>query len=141
MYAFLADLVTLIHFAYVSAVVVGQLLTAHPGTWSGSEPISYTYQWQLCNNKGESCTNIAEATGLTLGLLNLELNKTVDVVVTATASLGVTLPNFVVAPLLQLAFGLWLKVLPVGGYAEGAPENLVLPIVVLAATVGTPFKS
>ena len=57
----------------------------------------------------------------------------VDVVVTATASLGVTLPNFVVAPLLQLAFGLWLKVLPVGGYAEGAPRNLVLPILVLAA--------
>jgi len=57
----------------------------------------------------------------------------VDVVVTATASLGVTLPNFVVAPLLQLAFGLWLKWLPVGGYAEGAPRNLVLPILVLAA--------
>jgi oligopeptide transport system permease protein len=56
-----------------------------------------------------------------------------DVVVTATASLGVTLPNFVVAPLLQLALGLWLNVLPVGGYAEGAPLNLVLPIVVLAA--------
>src|SRR5271156_1036341 len=56
-----------------------------------------------------------------------------DVAVTATASLGVTLPNFVVAPLLQLAFGLWLRVLPVGGYAEGALEIWALPIVVLAA--------
>jgi oligopeptide transport system permease protein len=57
----------------------------------------------------------------------------VDTIVTATASLGVTLPNFVVAPLLQLVFGLGLKILPVGGYGEGAPRNLVLPVLVLAA--------
>jgi oligopeptide transport system permease protein len=64
-----------------------------------------------------------------------------DVVVTATASLGVTLPNFVVAPLLQLAFGLWLKWLPVGGYAEGAPRNLVLPILVLAAPASRTLRA
>jgi oligopeptide transport system permease protein len=60
-------------------------------------------------------------------------NSASDLVVTAGASLGVTLPNFVVAPLLQLLFGLWLKWLPVGGYDEGAPRNLILPILVLAA--------
>ena len=47
-----------------------------------------------------------------------------DAAVTAAASLGVTLPNFVVAPLLQLVFGLWLKMLPVGGYGDGAARNL-----------------
>jgi oligopeptide transport system permease protein len=57
----------------------------------------------------------------------------VDHVVTAAASLGVTLPNFVIAPLLQLTFGLGLKILPVGGYGEGAARNLVLPVLVLAA--------
>jgi oligopeptide transport system permease protein len=56
-----------------------------------------------------------------------------DAAVTAAASLGVTLPNFVVAPLLQLVFGLWLNILPVGGYGEGAARNLVLPVIVLAA--------
>jgi oligopeptide transport system permease protein len=57
----------------------------------------------------------------------------IDTIVTATASLGVTIPNFVVAPLLQLVFGLGLKLLPAGGWGDGAPRNLVLPIVVLAA--------
>ena len=56
-----------------------------------------------------------------------------DVAVTAAASLGVTLPNFVVAPMLQLVFALWLKMLPVGGYGDGAARNLVLPVIVLAA--------
>ena len=56
-----------------------------------------------------------------------------DTAVTAAASLGVTLPNFVVAPLLQLVFGLWLRRLPVGGYGDGGVRNLVLPVIVLAA--------
>jgi len=56
-----------------------------------------------------------------------------DAAVTAAASLGVTLPNFVVAPLLQLIFGLWLRLLPVGGYGDGAARNLILPVIVLAA--------
>ena len=56
-----------------------------------------------------------------------------DVAVTAAASLGVTLPNFVVAPMLQLVFALWLKMLPAGGYGDGAARNLVLPVIVLAA--------
>ena len=60
-------------------------------------------------------------------------NSAPDLIVTANASLGVTLPNFVVAPLLQLVFGLWLKMLPVGGWGDGAPSHLVLPVLVLAA--------
>jgi oligopeptide transport system permease protein len=56
-----------------------------------------------------------------------------DTAVTAAASLGVTLPNFVVAPLLQLVFGLWLNMLPVGGFGDGAARNLILPVIVLAA--------
>src|SRR5271170_3578556 len=83
---------------------------------------------------GATALALAVVVGSAAGAFAASRARTVlDVVVTATASIGVTLPNFVVAPLLQLAFGLWLKVLPVGGYAEGAPRNLVLPIVVLAA--------
>jgi oligopeptide transport system permease protein len=60
-------------------------------------------------------------------------NSAADTAVTAAASLGVTLPNFVVAPMLQLVFGLWLRILPVGGYGDGAAQNLILPVIVLAA--------
>jgi oligopeptide transport system permease protein len=48
------------------------------------------------------------------------------------ASVGVTIPSFVVAPLLQLIFGLSLKWLPVGGWGDGAPAFVILPIVTLA---------
>jgi oligopeptide transport system permease protein len=50
----------------------------------------------------------------------------------SAASVGVTIPSFVIAPLLQLIFGLSLKWLPVGGWGDGAPAFVVLPIVTLA---------
>jgi oligopeptide transport system permease protein len=60
----------------------------------------------------------------------LNQNSTTDYLVMATAMTGITVPNFVVAPMLTLIFGLWLAWLPVGGWAR--PANAVLPIVALA---------
>jgi len=45
---------------------------------------------------------------------------------------GIAVPVFVVAPLLQLGFGLALHALPVGGWNDGAWQNQVLPVVTLA---------
>ncbi len=59
--------------------------------------------------------------------------EALDRIVTTAASLGVVAPNFVLAPLAQLVFGLWLGWLPVGGWNGGAPANLVLPVLILAA--------
>ncbi len=56
-----------------------------------------------------------------------------DTLVTGAASLGVTVPSFVLAPVLQIVFGLGLRWLPVGGWGDGAPSHLVLPVLVLAA--------
>ncbi len=66
----------------------GEMLSAQPGLWLGSEPISYTYQWQRCDAKGEECTNIHEATGETYVLGEADLESTIRVVVTAKNSLG-----------------------------------------------------
>ena len=52
--------------------------------------------------------------------------------VTALALVGLALPNFVIAPLLQVFFGLDLRWLPVGGWEDGAWRHQVLPVVVLA---------
>ena len=41
----------------------GEKLTASSGSWAGTEPIEYAYQWQSCNGSGEGCSeNISGAT-------------------------------------------------------------------------------
>ncbi len=52
--------------------------------------------------------------------------------VDAAALFGIVLPVFVIAPVLQLAFGLTLHILPVGGWNEGAWQNQILPVATLA---------
>ena len=52
--------------------------------------------------------------------------------VDAAAFIGFLLPPFVIAPLLQLFFGLTLHALPVGGWNDGAWKNQVLPAATLA---------
>jgi oligopeptide transport system permease protein len=52
--------------------------------------------------------------------------------VDGAAIFGIVLPVFVIAPLLQLAFGLTLHALPVGGWNGGAWQNQILPVTTLA---------
>ena len=40
---------------------VGQTLTVDNGSWKGTTPLTYTYQWQRCTSSG-TCTNISGAT-------------------------------------------------------------------------------
>ena len=61
----------------------------------------------------------------------LRPNTFVDRFLMSSILIGVTLPNFVLAPVLILVFALKLGWLPVAGWGE--PSNLVLPAVVLAA--------
>ncbi len=62
----------------------------------------------------------------------LRQNRGTDVAVMATATFGITVPNFVVAPLLTLLFAIWLGWLPAGGWGDGALANKILPILTLA---------
>src|SRR5919198_5584679 len=40
----------------------GQKLTVSNGVWTGTTPITYSYQWQSCDSLGGNCTDIAGAT-------------------------------------------------------------------------------
>jgi Fibronectin type III domain/Calcineurin-like phosphoesterase len=67
---------------------MGQTLTADPGQWSGSQPISFAYQWRSCDQTGANCVDILGATSQTYTLTLLDLGTTVRVAVTASNSVG-----------------------------------------------------
>ena len=62
----------------------------------------------------------------------LNQNKLGDYSVIALATAGSTIPTFVIAPVIQLLFGLTWKLLPVGGWGDGALINKIGPILTLA---------
>lgn len=62
----------------------------------------------------------------------LRQNSWIDTAIVAVATLGITTPNFVIAPLLSLFFGVVLGILPAGGWSNADPKFWVLPIVTLA---------
>jgi oligopeptide transport system permease protein len=83
---------------------------------------------------------LAFALGTTLGIAAaLRQNRPADYSVMTLAMIGITIPAFVTAPLLQLIFGIYgvhifgLDLsLPVGGWAGGAARNIILPVIALA---------
>lgn len=59
-------------------------------------------------------------------------NTPVDYAVVGVATFGITTPNFVVAPLLSLLFGVILGWVPAGGWSGADPRYWILPIITLA---------
>ncbi len=82
---------------------------------------------------GASALVLALIVGTTLGVVAaLRQNRPADYGVVGFATLGITIPTFVIAPLLSLIFGVWLRWLPAGGWGDGALANKILPIITLA---------
>ncbi|MEA3533455.1 oligopeptide ABC transporter permease OppB [Rhizobium sp. CC-YZS058] len=62
----------------------------------------------------------------------LKQNSAVDFLIMAVSAFGITVPNFVVGPLLTLLFAVMLGWLPAGGWGDGSIRYLALPMVTLA---------
>jgi oligopeptide transport system permease protein len=76
---------------------------------------------------------LAIGLGVTLGVVAaMRQNGPADYTTMAIAILGVCIPSFVTAPLLQLGLGSKLGWLPIAGWDGGALPNLVMPVAVLA---------
>jgi hypothetical protein len=57
----------------------GNTLSANPGTWTGSAPIGFQYQWRLCDASGGACVDIAGATAQTYLLKSTDADHTVRI--------------------------------------------------------------
>ncbi len=66
----------------------GQTLTASNGSWSGTTPLTYRYQWRHCDTAGNTCGNISGATNQSYLLAAADVGTTIRVVVTATNTAG-----------------------------------------------------
>lgn len=66
----------------------GQTLTAAPGTWSGTAPIAFGYQWQSCDRAGTSCVAKPGRTTSTYLISSSDAGSTFRVVVTASNLAG-----------------------------------------------------
>jgi hypothetical protein len=66
----------------------GQTLTATRGGWSGTTPMTWTYQWQRCDAQGNSCSNIIGAAAATHLLGSADVQRRLRVTVTARNDAG-----------------------------------------------------
>jgi len=82
---------------------------------------------------GGAAILLAVVVGIALGTIAaIRQNSAADHAVMATAMTGIAIPNFVMAPLLTLVFGVFLGWLPVAGWGGGSLRNIILPVIALA---------
>ncbi len=90
---------------------------------AGAMPVSITL--------GGLAILIALVIGITAGVVGaVKPNSLADLATLGVALIGISLPTFVIGTVLLLLFGVWIPVLPVGGW--GRLSDLVLPSVTLS---------
>jgi hypothetical protein len=72
----------------VGLTITGQTVSATEGTWTGTKPIAYGFQWELCNASGASCSEISGAMKSTFTIPDGDAGHTLVVLVTATNVAG-----------------------------------------------------
>jgi len=66
----------------------GQALSTTSGSWSGTTPMAFTYQWRRCDSAGASCSDVTGATAETYAVQSADVDHTLRVQVTATNGAG-----------------------------------------------------
>jgi hypothetical protein len=71
----------------------GDTLTASQGTWTGDDPMTFTYQWQRCDVNGANCADLAGSTLPAYAVQTSDVGNRLRVRVTATNATGPTTAN------------------------------------------------
>lgn len=66
----------------------GNRLQANRGTWTGEEPMTFSYRWQRCNTQGDNCSEISGATDNDYVVQERDVGRTLRVRVTARNDAG-----------------------------------------------------
>lgn len=120
------------YWDYVSGVLMGDLGPSYitdDFTVVDLIAIGLPYTFIL----GGAAFLLAILAGVFAGVIGaLYQNRSGDYALALVIMIGLIVPNFLMAPILQLVFGVTLGWLPVGGWGEGQLSHLVLPVVILA---------
>ena len=73
---------------YVHPIKIGTVLTGNKGSWNGTAPLTYAYQWLRCDDNGLNCQKKTNATGTTYTVVSADANHTIRLDVTASNSDG-----------------------------------------------------
>ena len=71
----------------------GDTLVVDEGSWSGTDPMTFTFQWQSCDVNGLGCVDIGGATGWTYEVRTADVGHRLRVRVTATNATGSSSAN------------------------------------------------
>jgi thermitase len=66
----------------------GQTLTSSAGSWTGTAPLGFAYQWLRCDSTGAGCAAIAAATSSSYTVSSADLGSTIRSRVTASNAGG-----------------------------------------------------
>ena len=105
--------------AVVGTAVDGQTVTADPGVWAGTAPVTYTYQWLRCELDGTACADDRRRHGRRVHAHGEDAGHGIRVEVTATNAAGSA-----------------TAISPVAAVNAAAPQNTTLPGVTGASVDG-----
>jgi peptide/nickel transport system permease protein len=92
--------------------------------------------WPTSIQLGGLAILVAFSSGLAFGIIAaIKQNTWIDYVVTFISTLGLTVPNFVIAIWLLLLFAVRLRWLPTGGWPSGSSgdwKTMIMPVITLA---------
>jgi ABC-type dipeptide/oligopeptide/nickel transport system permease component len=92
--------------------------------------------WPVSIQLGGLAILVAFSSGLIFGIIAaVKQNSWIDYVVTFISTLGITVPNFVIAIWLLLLFAVRLRWLPTGGWPSGGSgdwKSMIMPVITLS---------